>query len=160
MWPQLLVDALVVLAMFVVRIGVPLVTTLGLGYWLEKRLRPHEESEETEMKVEIARRDHSENAQAPGGEREDDHTQTKPQDDERDGMNFSERGFGRGKRRAPDKRGDQRFGAAYCFNRHWLSTTGRHYSMQTPQSQAASPYPTEKDYGKSARCVEGARVER
>lgn len=56
MLPEPLVNVLIVLAMFVVRIGVPLAITLALGYWLEKRLPPQEKSEATEMKIERARR--------------------------------------------------------------------------------------------------------
>ncbi len=38
-----LLEALVVLVMFVIRIGVPIAVTLAFGYWLEKKLRPREE---------------------------------------------------------------------------------------------------------------------
>ncbi len=37
---QTLNDILSVLGLFVLRIGIPLAITLGIGYWLEKRLRP------------------------------------------------------------------------------------------------------------------------
>ena len=39
---QDVIDGLVILAMFFLRIGVPIVVTLGIGIWLEKRLRPQE----------------------------------------------------------------------------------------------------------------------
>ncbi len=39
---QDLLDAVVIVLMFVLRIGVPLVVTLAFGYWLEKKLRPEE----------------------------------------------------------------------------------------------------------------------
>jgi hypothetical protein len=37
---QDVIDGLVILAMFFLRIGVPVIVTLGVGYWLEKKLRP------------------------------------------------------------------------------------------------------------------------
>ncbi len=36
-------QALVVLLMFALRVGVPISITLAFGYWLEKKLRPQEE---------------------------------------------------------------------------------------------------------------------
>jgi hypothetical protein len=39
---QDVIDGLVILAMFFLRIGVPIVVTLGIGIWLEKKLRPQE----------------------------------------------------------------------------------------------------------------------
>ena len=39
---QDVIDGLVILAMFFLRIGVPVVVTLGIGIWLEKKLRPQE----------------------------------------------------------------------------------------------------------------------
>ncbi|MCI0475925.1 MAG: hypothetical protein L0Y55_06730 [Anaerolineales bacterium] len=39
---QDVIDGLVVLAMFFLRIGVPIVITLGIGIWLEKKLQPRQ----------------------------------------------------------------------------------------------------------------------
>lgn len=39
---QDVLDALVILGMFFLRIGVPIIVTLALGAWLEKKLRPAE----------------------------------------------------------------------------------------------------------------------
>ena len=43
---QDLIDGLVILALFFVRLGVPVILTLGIGIWLEKRLRPAETQSE------------------------------------------------------------------------------------------------------------------
>ena len=40
MLPQPLIDALIVIGMFVLRIGVPLAIVVVIGGWLEKRLAP------------------------------------------------------------------------------------------------------------------------
>lgn len=40
MFPQPLIDALIIIGMFILRIGVPLAIILGIGAWLEKRLAP------------------------------------------------------------------------------------------------------------------------
>lgn len=42
-----LYDALMVLFLFAVRIGIPVVITLALGYWLENKLKPHDEEDAT-----------------------------------------------------------------------------------------------------------------
>ncbi|MBM3130629.1 MAG: hypothetical protein FJ009_18615 [Chloroflexi bacterium] len=39
---QDVIDGIVILAMFFLRIGAPIIVTLGVGIWLEKRLRPRE----------------------------------------------------------------------------------------------------------------------
>lgn len=39
---QDVIDGLMVLALFCLRIGVPIVVTLGIGIWLEQKLRPQE----------------------------------------------------------------------------------------------------------------------
>ena len=40
MFPQPLIDALIIIGMFILRIGVPLAIVLVIGAWLEKRLAP------------------------------------------------------------------------------------------------------------------------
>jgi hypothetical protein len=42
MFAQDLIDGIMVILMFILRIGVPVALTLALGYWLEKKLRPPE----------------------------------------------------------------------------------------------------------------------
>ncbi len=42
MLPTDIANALIVLGMFIIRVGVPVAVTLALGYWLEKKLRPPE----------------------------------------------------------------------------------------------------------------------
>ncbi len=42
MWFQDVIDAVVVILMFVLRIGLPIALTLAFGYWLEKKLAPTE----------------------------------------------------------------------------------------------------------------------
>lgn len=37
---QDVIDAMVILGMFFLRIGVPVIITIGIGMWLEKKLRP------------------------------------------------------------------------------------------------------------------------
>jgi len=44
-WIRTIVDAVVVLFMFVLRIGVPIALTLLVGRWLEKKLAPREEGQ-------------------------------------------------------------------------------------------------------------------
>ncbi len=44
-WLSTLIDTLVVLFMFVLRIGVPIAITLLVGRWLEKKLAPREEEQ-------------------------------------------------------------------------------------------------------------------
>ena len=44
MLPQTVIDTLIIFAMFVLRIGVPIVLTLAFGYWLEKKLAPPQEA--------------------------------------------------------------------------------------------------------------------
>jgi hypothetical protein len=39
---QEVLDTAIILGMFFVRIGVPIVVTIGIGVWLEKKLRPAE----------------------------------------------------------------------------------------------------------------------
>lgn len=46
MLPTELANSLIVLGMFLLRIGVPVAITLAFGYWLEKKLRPPEQSQE------------------------------------------------------------------------------------------------------------------
>ena len=41
---QSVIDAIIIIGMFVLRIGVPLALTIAVGYWLEKKLRPQETS--------------------------------------------------------------------------------------------------------------------
>lgn len=45
MLPQDLIDTLVILIMFGLRIGVPIALTLAFGYWLEKKLAPRDEAQ-------------------------------------------------------------------------------------------------------------------
>ncbi len=57
MFPQEFIDAITVLVMFGLRIGVPLALTLAFGYWLEKKLSGSREVEQTEtVTPRIARR--------------------------------------------------------------------------------------------------------
>jgi hypothetical protein len=37
---QDVIDGIVILAMFFLRVGVPILVTLGIGIWLERKLRP------------------------------------------------------------------------------------------------------------------------
>ncbi len=46
MYPQFWIDAFVVFGMFVLRFGIPIALTIALGKWLEKKLKPTEQSEE------------------------------------------------------------------------------------------------------------------
>jgi hypothetical protein len=60
MLPEEFVETLVVLGMFVLRIGAPVAVTLALGYWLEKKLRPQEEQKNGRIvNIEAARRGRS-----------------------------------------------------------------------------------------------------
>ncbi len=42
MLPQPIVDALIVLGMFLLRIGLPIILLFALGYWLQKKMHPQE----------------------------------------------------------------------------------------------------------------------
>lgn len=44
---------IIVLLLFAVRIGVPVVLTLAFGYWLERKLRPPEEKHTMRVKIEL-----------------------------------------------------------------------------------------------------------
>lgn len=55
MFPQDVIDSGMVILMFVLRIGVPIVLTLAFGYWLEKKLRPSEQVENNQP-VQIEKR--------------------------------------------------------------------------------------------------------
>ncbi len=46
MLPDVWIDILIVIAMFVLRIGVPIALTIALGKWLEKKLAPREDKRE------------------------------------------------------------------------------------------------------------------
>lgn len=48
-------QALIVLVMFGLRIGIPIAITLAFGYWLEKKLRPPEEPVPASTKIEAVR---------------------------------------------------------------------------------------------------------
>ncbi len=48
MFPQEFIDAVTVLVMFGLRIGVPLILTLAFGYWLERKLSAGREAEQEE----------------------------------------------------------------------------------------------------------------
>lgn len=54
MFPQPVIDALIIIGMFVLRIGVPLAIVLVIGGWLEKRLAPPA-ADESERRTEGAR---------------------------------------------------------------------------------------------------------
>ena len=45
MFEQVLIDAVVVLGLFVLRVGVPVAIVFGLARWLEKKLRAQETPE-------------------------------------------------------------------------------------------------------------------
>lgn len=45
MLPEQILDTIVIFGMFAMRIGVPVVVTLALGYWLERKLRPLEDQQ-------------------------------------------------------------------------------------------------------------------
>ncbi len=53
--PQVL-EGVIVLLLFVVRIGIPIALTLAFGYWLERKLRPPEAPAETLESVHVARK--------------------------------------------------------------------------------------------------------
>ena len=40
MLPQPIIDTLIVIGMFVVRIGIPVAILLALGYWFQKKMEP------------------------------------------------------------------------------------------------------------------------
>ncbi len=50
-----ILESLIVLCMFGIRIGVPIAITLAFGYWLEKKLRPREELALTQVQLERLR---------------------------------------------------------------------------------------------------------
>jgi hypothetical protein len=54
MFEQTILDTLIVIGMFVLRIGVPVAILFGLAKWLEKKLRP-QETQETEQRSSTAR---------------------------------------------------------------------------------------------------------
>ena len=54
MFAQPVIDALIIIGMFVLRIGVPLAIVLVIGAWLEKRLAPPA-AEQPERRTEGAR---------------------------------------------------------------------------------------------------------
>ncbi len=56
MLPEEMVETIVVIGMFLLRIGVPVAITLALGYWLEKKLRPEEQKSDKIVNIETARR--------------------------------------------------------------------------------------------------------
>lgn len=51
MFPQILIDTLIVILMFALRIGVPIAITVLIGRWLEKKLALPEESQVEETKA-------------------------------------------------------------------------------------------------------------
>ncbi len=53
--PEVLAGVIVLL-LFVVRIGVPIALTLAFGYWLERKLRPPEAPAETLEKARLTRK--------------------------------------------------------------------------------------------------------
>ena len=60
MAPIEITNAIVLVAMFIVRIGVPVAITLAFGYWLEKKLRPPEaEKVEKTRRLELVARPRS-----------------------------------------------------------------------------------------------------
>lgn len=54
MFEQTILDTLIVIGMFVLRIGVPVVILFGVAAWVEKKLRP-QETQETERRTSSAR---------------------------------------------------------------------------------------------------------
>ncbi len=48
---QFWIDTFVVFGMFVLRVGVPIALTIALGKWLEKKLKPRVENEESKPRV-------------------------------------------------------------------------------------------------------------
>ncbi len=54
MFEQTILDTLIVIGMFVLRVGVPVAILFGLAKWLEKKLRP-QETQETERRTSSAR---------------------------------------------------------------------------------------------------------
>ncbi len=49
-------EAVIVLLLFVVRIGIPIAVTLAFGYWLERKLRPAEAPAETPENIRLVRK--------------------------------------------------------------------------------------------------------
>jgi len=54
MFEQTILDTLIVISMFVLRIGVPAAILFGVAAWVEKKLRP-QETQETERRGSSAR---------------------------------------------------------------------------------------------------------
>jgi hypothetical protein len=54
MLEQTILDTLIVIGIFVLRIGVPVTILFGLAKWLEKKVRP-QETQETERRTASAR---------------------------------------------------------------------------------------------------------
>lgn len=55
MFAQDLIDTLVILFMFGLRIGVPIALTLAFGYWLEKKLAPREQAQQETEKPRLVK---------------------------------------------------------------------------------------------------------
>lgn len=51
MLPEASIEALIVLLMFAIRIGIPIAATLAIGYWLEKKLQPREEKPAAKLEL-------------------------------------------------------------------------------------------------------------
>ncbi len=54
MFEQTIIDALIVIGLFVLRVGVPVAVLFGIAAWLEKKLRP-QETHETGERTSTAR---------------------------------------------------------------------------------------------------------
>jgi hypothetical protein len=54
MFEQTILDTLIVIGMFVLRIGVPVVILFGVAAWVEKKLRP-QETQETDRRTSSVR---------------------------------------------------------------------------------------------------------
>lgn len=54
MFEQTIIDTLIVIGLFVLRIGVPVAILFGVAAWVEKKLRP-QETQETEQRTSTAR---------------------------------------------------------------------------------------------------------
>ncbi len=50
------IETVIVMLMFVLRIGVPIALTLTFGYWLERKLRPHQEPAQEVEKIQATRK--------------------------------------------------------------------------------------------------------
>ena len=53
MFPEFWTDTLVVMAMFILRVAVPIALTIALGKWLEKKLSPREEKPATARSAKV-----------------------------------------------------------------------------------------------------------